>query len=111
VYEKTGDLFDFVQNGFSELTNYPYLVDFLTGTTMVALDIRSMKVTRNDILLFLGIIVAVIITLTTLVFTERASSSSATQNAPTVRERTGSVATGVAKRMAVWLIPKSRVSY
>jgi len=70
-----------------------------------------MKFTRNDILLFLGIIVAVIITLTTLVFTERASASSATQNAPSVHERTGRVASGVAKRMAGWISPKSRVSY
>ena len=42
--------------------------DFTAGTTLVALDIVKMKLSHRDLLLLLGILVALIIGLTTLVY-------------------------------------------
>ena len=44
--------------------------DFTTGTTLVALETVKMKLSHRDLLLLLGILVALIIGLTTLVYQE-----------------------------------------
>lgn len=109
--KKAGYLFDCVQNYFSQSKNYPYLVDFMTGTTMVALAIRSMKLTSKDILLLLGILVAVIITLTTIVYSERTSPTSATQNDVRPSEKTSLNSSTIVKKVISLIDSKSRVSY
>jgi hypothetical protein len=47
----------------------------MNGTTMVALDNVKMKLSHKDLLLLIGILVAVIIALTTLVYREDATGT------------------------------------
>lgn len=78
---------------------------------MVALDILSMKLTRKDIILLLGVIVAVIITLTTIVYSERTSTTSTTQNKVRPSEKTSLNTSTITKKILGLVDLRSRVSY
>jgi hypothetical protein len=58
------------------------LVDFKAGTRFGTFDYRLMKLSNKDLLILLGIVVAVIITLTTLVYTEQAAGNKAEVSPP-----------------------------
>ena len=70
-----------------------------------------MKLTHKDILLLLGIIVAVIITLTTLVYTERTSTSPTSHNNDQPKAKTSMNSSILAKKLIEVIDFKSRVHY
>jgi hypothetical protein len=78
---------------------------------MVALDIHSMKLTNKDILLLLGVIVAVIITLTTIVYSERTSSTSTVHQEVKPSEKTSLNSSTIVKKVLGLVDLRSRVSY
>lgn len=73
--------------------------------------ISGMKLTSKDILLLLGILVAVIITLTTIVYSETISPASTSQYEIKPAEKTSFNSSRVAKKALELVNLRSRVSY
>jgi hypothetical protein len=70
-----------------------------------------MKLTNKDILLLLGVIVAVIITLTMIVYSERTPSPSTSQNEGRPSEKTSLNSSVITKEIIRMVDLNSRVSY
>jgi hypothetical protein len=69
--------------GFINRENYPLLDDYKFGTVIVDLTPKMIKkFSYKDLLLLLGILVAVIVTLTTLVYKENSTEANSIAPAP-----------------------------
>lgn len=79
LYGKAGDLFAIEQREIPYPSNYPTLVDFKSGIDFGkfgAFNKMKLRLSHKDYLLAFGILVAVIVMLTTLVYTEVAHPES-----------------------------------
>ncbi len=76
--ENARNLFGFVQMTKEIEKNYPGLVDFGSGTTIVPSNPVKMRLSYKDLLLLIGILVAVIIAFTTLIYHDSAGESKQT---------------------------------
>src|SRR5258706_5121575 len=85
--ENARDLFGFVQMTKEIEKNYPGLVDFGSGTTIVLSNPVKMRLSYKDLLLLIGILVAVIIAFTTLVYHEPTGESKQTLQKSTPHPR------------------------
>lgn len=73
-----------MQKSDKNLENYPDLVDNRIGIEIVALKPMKLRLSSKDLLLLLGILVAVIITFTTWVYKENLPE--ATQTVPLLKK-------------------------
>ena len=76
--ENARNLFGFVQMTKEIVKNYPGLVDFGSGTTIVPSNPVKMRLSYKDLLLLIGILVAVIIAFTMLIYRDPVGESKQT---------------------------------